>query len=176
MSYKISGATALSLATTLTTTGCLGDPMVGDWSMSALSDECKNQEGDGYTLETCIALDVFSFTAESAESGISASASDVKGSFVQNVTYDGGSLSYAYNFEATGTIVLAGNEEGTEYDISVPLQVTVDGGEGVIENVGLELSCTLNDASQLDCSFDDFTIEDESYAEIFSAWKVVFEQ
>lgn len=175
MTYKISGATALSLLTTVATTGCLdilkGNPMVGDWAMTSLEDNCSDIDGD----ELCFDFEAFSFTVSEADDSLSVVTFDINGDLVISYSYEGQTQEYTYNFTSADAMELESqSEEDSTYTISTGVVLDFDGDETTLD---FELDCSLTDENALDCTLDSIIIDGESDDESYiSTWHLIFEK
>tara|TARA_B110000037_G_C16814640_1_gene381116 strand:+ start:25 stop:558 length:534 start_codon:yes stop_codon:yes gene_type:complete len=175
MTYKISGATALSLLTTVATIGCLDilkvNPMVGDWAMTSLEDNCKDLDD----MELCFNLSEFSFTAAEGDDGLSVDPFDIDGDLVMSYSYEGETEEYTYNFTAADAMELeVESEEDSTYTISTGVVIDLDGEEASLD---FELDCSLTDEDALDCTLDKVSLDGESDNDgYFSTWHLIFEK
>jgi hypothetical protein len=154
MTYTISRAKTLFLLTTIGTTGCLdflADPIVGDWNMVSLDDNCINS-GD---TEVCFNIEEFTFSV-SENDGFSVDTFDVNGDFVFLFS-DGTDNTYNFRSEDMMKLVATGSD-ATSYTISTSVLLDTDSEEIVI---GFDLDCSLTEEETLDCTLFDVTIDDE---------------
>ena len=183
MTYKISGATALSLLTTVATTGCLdiqkANPMAGDWAMTSIENECVNYSYSSadsvsygifevysieeyYTWDSCFDLSSFSFSTKKNGDSLEVIESEIKGVLAYSSSY---TLNYSSqrmsDFTASNEGILEVNED--VYTISTGI-ILEDGTE-----FDFVLKCTLTEDNDLDC-----LLEEPMEAE-FPNWHIIFE-
>ena len=155
----------ISIATTLTSISCLGNPINGEWNLDETEEECQVVNGDGYTVTLCFTFTDFDLSITEGE------IDDVEGEVEINMTYsyDGETDSYSIDsdFELKD-LDLTG--ESPSYQIEGDLLIE----EFETENK-VELDCTLTDKTKLDCDIE-FELEPDDTTSIDYKMNAIFEK